>query len=100
MLPPGYSIGWQLIGSRALEAHHTLGLLLAVGHAVGVVADMLLGGVGQALLAGGLIRHASSALNRKGGLHATQWSRTGPSGRGSHTLRQQRTEQRERVDEI
>jgi hypothetical protein len=67
MLPPGNSIGWQLIGSGALEAHHTLGLLLAVGHAVGVVADMLLGGVGQALLAGGLIRHASSALNRKGG---------------------------------
>jgi hypothetical protein len=28
---------------------------------------MLLRGVGQALLAGGLIRHASSALNRKGG---------------------------------
>ena len=67
MLPPGYSIGWQLIGSGALEAHHTLGLLLAVGHAVGVVADMLLGGVGQALLAGGLISHASSTLNRKGG---------------------------------
>ncbi len=67
MLPPGYSIGWQLIGSGALEAHHPLGLLLAVGHAVGVVADMLLRGVGQALLAGGLIRHASSALNRMGG---------------------------------
>ncbi len=67
MLPPGYSIGWQLVGPGALEAHHTLGLLLAVGHAVGVVADMLLGGVGQALLAGSLIRHASSALNKRQG---------------------------------
>jgi hypothetical protein len=67
MLPPSYSIGGQLIGPGTLEAHHALGLLLAVGHAVGVVADVLLGGVGQALLAGGLISHASSALNRKGG---------------------------------
>jgi hypothetical protein len=29
--------------------------------------DMLLRGIGQALLAGGLISHSSSALNRKGG---------------------------------
>jgi hypothetical protein len=97
MLPPGYSIGWQLIRSGALEAHHTLGLLLAVGHAVGVVADMLLGGVGQALLAGGLISHASSALNRKGELCDARGSRPGPSGRGSHKPRQQRTEQKGRV---
>jgi hypothetical protein len=33
----------------------------------------MLGGVGQALLAGGLISHTSSALNRKGG-----WMRLRP----------------------
>ena len=64
-LPPGYGIGWQLVVGGALEADHVRGLLLAVGHLVGVVAHVEVGGVGQALLAGRLVGHASGALQRK-----------------------------------
>jgi hypothetical protein len=61
---------------------------------------VLLRRIGQALLARGLLSHASSAPNRKGGLRAAQRSRPGTSGRGSQKPHQQCTEQKERVDEI
>ena len=50
------------MGSGTLEADHRLCLLVAVWNIVGVVADMLLGGVGQALVTRGLVGHTLGAL--------------------------------------
>jgi hypothetical protein len=61
-LPSSHSVGRQLVGPGTLEPDHALRLLVAVWHAVGVVADVLLGRIGQALLARRLIGHASRTL--------------------------------------
>ena len=50
------------MGSGTLEADHRLCLLVTVWHIVGVVADMLLGGVGQPLVTRGLIGDTLGAL--------------------------------------
>ena len=63
-VPPGDGVGWELVVGGALEAHHVGGLVLAVGHAVGVVAEVVVGRIRQPLLAGGLIRNAGRALNQ------------------------------------
>jgi hypothetical protein len=42
-LPSSNSVGRQLIGPGTLETHDPLRLLVTVGHAVGIVADVLLG---------------------------------------------------------
>lgn len=61
-LLPGDGVGWKLMGRGALETDNRLALSLAVVHLVRVVADVLLGVVGKALAAGGLISYAGSAL--------------------------------------
>jgi len=59
---PCDSIRWELMCGGTLEPNHALGLLLAVGNVVGVVADMLLRGIGQALVARSLIGNTLRTL--------------------------------------
>jgi len=59
---PGDGVRGELSWAGALEPDHPLALLLAVRNLVRVVADVELGGVGQPLLAGGLVRYTSRAL--------------------------------------
>ena len=48
--------------SGALEAHHTLGLGVTVGHVVRVVTDVFLSSVGQPLVARSLVGHTMGTL--------------------------------------
>merc|ERR1712214_44367 len=66
-IPPGDSVGRELVLCGALESDDGLGV--AVGHAVGVVAPVVLVAVRLAALAGSLVGSAVSALE-EGGLAA------------------------------
>ena len=59
-IPPGDSVGRELVLCGALESDDGLGV--AVGHAVGVVASVVLVAVRLAALAGSLVGSAVSAL--------------------------------------
>ena len=63
-LPSCHCVRGQFLGARTLEPNHPLGLLLAVGDLVGIVAHVDLGRVGQSFVAGRLIGYPSSALKR------------------------------------
>jgi hypothetical protein len=65
----GHSVRGQLGSSGALEPYDALALLLTVGDLVRIVAHVDVGGVGQALLARGLIGNSVSTLE-EGGLTA------------------------------
>ena len=60
----GYSVRREFMRSRTLEANHALGLLVAVGDVVRVVAHVLLRGVGQTLVARGLVSHSMGTLRK------------------------------------
>lgn len=60
-----HGIGGQLVRGRALEPNDSLALAFALVHLVGVVADVVLGTVGLALLARSLVGHAISTLQGK-----------------------------------
>ena len=62
--PPGYGVRRKLMRSGALEAHHTLRLLVAVGDVVGVVTHVLLSSVGETLVARGLVGHTMGTLRQ------------------------------------
>ena len=57
-----HGVGRELVRRRTLEPNHALRLGVAVGHVVWVVADVLLRGVGQALVTRCLVRNALGAL--------------------------------------
>ena len=59
-IPPGDGVGRELVLCGALESDDGLGV--AVGHAVGVVAPVVLVAVRLAALAGSLVRRAVRAL--------------------------------------
>jgi len=62
----GHSIRWEFMSSWTLESYDSLGLILAIGDTVGVVAYMNLGGIGEALVARGLISNSLGTLEECG----------------------------------
>ena len=76
---PGHSIWRQFVWGGTLEPDHALGLLVAVGHVVGVVAHVLLRRVRQPLVARSLISNTFGTLKlRNNQTRNNDWDKNQP----------------------